>query len=670
MSFAHYLLQVNLYLIVFYGFYKLLLDKETYFTLNRIYLVSGGSLSLVIPFIRLEWLTEQKAAQHIYTSVNWDSVLQQATIATGDSIGFNWGNALVHVYCSGSVFFLARLMLNLFKVKNLLVSAKAGSAFSFLSKKIVDRSLPQREVIDLHEEIHVKQWHTLDILFFEVLAILTWFNPIIYFYKKSIKNIHEFLADEEAAAFQGDKAAYAMLILSQSFGISPHSLTNGFFNKSLIKKRIFMLQKERSKKVAIIKYGISIPLFAILLIFSSATLRKNEKLISITDQIPMNKPIDAVTEMITPDTMEVLPESINKIMPSKEKMDKNWAKFYRFVSKAINYPVSARKNNDQGNIQIRFSIRNSKTLNIIANTALGTDCKQEVIEAVKAYKNFENIPDGNYCFTVSFRLPGGSSPFISQNIKTNPSYQKLSDITIMAYSQDNIQDEENIKTYDFTSIDKVPEFPGGMSKFDEFLSKNIKYPAEAIKNNVQGKVFLSFNVEKNGSLTDIQITRGLGSGTDEEAIRVIKSSPNWKPGIAEGKAVRVKYNINVNFNLSPFSEGNLTPAAGKKSEKLNIQLRRKNDITDPKDNQFDGIVVIDGVKMDSPNILNTINSEEIESISILKGQSATALYGERGIQGVVIITTKVTAKNSVKKLNSKELMIEQSIPYYNLRQKF
>jgi protein TonB len=106
------------------------------------------------------------------------------------------------------------------------------------------------------------------------------------------------------------------------------------------------------------------------------------------------------------------------------------------------------------------------------------------------------------------------------------------------------------KVYDFVSIEKQPEYPGGLPKFYAYLSKAIKYPPMAQENNVQGKVFLSFVVERDGKLTDIQVTRGLGSGTDEEAIRVLKASPRWIPGIQNGKPVRVKYNINVNFTLN------------------------------------------------------------------------------------------------------------------------
>ncbi|PWS28084.1 energy transducer TonB [Pedobacter yonginense] len=106
------------------------------------------------------------------------------------------------------------------------------------------------------------------------------------------------------------------------------------------------------------------------------------------------------------------------------------------------------------------------------------------------------------------------------------------------------------KVYDFVSIEKQPEYPGGIAKFYGYLGKAIKYPPMAQENNVQGKVFLSFVVEKDGKLTDITVTRGLGSGTDEEAIRVLKASPRWNPGIQNGKPVRVKYNINVNFTLN------------------------------------------------------------------------------------------------------------------------
>ncbi|MBB5439798.1 MULTISPECIES: energy transducer TonB [Pedobacter] len=109
---------------------------------------------------------------------------------------------------------------------------------------------------------------------------------------------------------------------------------------------------------------------------------------------------------------------------------------------------------------------------------------------------------------------------------------------------------EDTKVYDFVSIETQPGFPGGMEKFYAYLRKAVKYPPVAQENNIQGKVFLSFVVEKNGELTDIKVERKLGGGTDEEAIRVLKASPRWTPGIQNGKPVRVKYNIPISFTLS------------------------------------------------------------------------------------------------------------------------
>ncbi len=108
---------------------------------------------------------------------------------------------------------------------------------------------------------------------------------------------------------------------------------------------------------------------------------------------------------------------------------------------------------------------------------------------------------------------------------------------------------EDNTVYDFVSIEKQPEFPGGIDKFYKYLSTSIRYPPMATENNVQGKVFLQFVVEKDGKLTDIEVQRGPGSGTNEEAVRVLKASPRWNPGIQNGKPVRVRYNIAVSFNL-------------------------------------------------------------------------------------------------------------------------
>lgn len=101
----------------------------------------------------------------------------------------------------------------------------------------------------------------------------------------------------------------------------------------------------------------------------------------------------------------------------------------------------------------------------------------------------------------------------------------------------------------FKAVEINPEYPGGEAAFGKFLQKNIHYPTIAKENNIQGKVYVQFIVERDGSLTDIKVLREPGSGTGDEALRVLKMSPHWRAGIQNGKPVRVQYTIPVNFTL-------------------------------------------------------------------------------------------------------------------------
>jgi hypothetical protein len=357
MSWAHYILQVNIYLIVFYGFYKFLLDKETYFVLNRLYLVSAGLLSAALPFLRFEWFIRQPLAQPVYSSVGQMNDYISVAIVQENVSNVTLGNSLAILYVAGVLFFILRFIVQLISVGILLKRGNKGFAFSFFGKKVIDVSLPEFRTINSHEEIHIRQLHSLDIIFFEVLGIITWFNPIIYFYKHSIKNIHEFLADEEAAKFQGDKEQYALLLLSSAFGVTPSNLTNSFFNKSLIKKRIYMLHKQRSKKIAILKYGLFLPLFAIALVASSATIRKNEKIIAVAEKLPLAEPLIILKEAVAGVADNATEHGVSSMTTVTSKLSSSqdsvaakidWSGLMTHLSKTVRYPPAATINQTQG----------------------------------------------------------------------------------------------------------------------------------------------------------------------------------------------------------------------------------------------------------------------------------------------------------------------------------
>ena len=642
MNWAHYILQVNIYLIVFYGFYKLLLAKETYFILNRIYLISAGVLSLAIPFLRFEWFTTQPVAQPVYVGVDQMSAfMTQVTIVQESPDKINPGELLVALYLLGSFIFLVRFIIQLYTVQRLLKKKESGSAFSFFNRQVVDEQLPQSQTIQRHEEIHIRQLHSADVLFFELLGILTWFNPIIYLYKTTIKNIHEYLADQEAARFQGDKDQYAMLLMSNALGVAPSTLINGFFNKSLLKKRIFMLYKERSRKVAILKYGLFVPLFAIALVASSATIRNNKNIKEIANDLPLEKPLEAVKEVVEQSSIKPQPKNPSRKTTQQLVSGADWEPFYKFVMRTIRYPAAAQEINLQGHTAIKFTVKNGTLEGLsIASKPLGYGLEPEVMRVIASYKDFAGGPDGNYIIPVSFLLSGTSSEQKAKKADVKLSgYTTLSEVVIRGYVR---KADDSGKVYDFVSLQSQPSFPGGMEKFYSYIQKNVRYPKNAQERNIQGKVFLSFVVETDGTLTEIKVERKVSEDIDEEALRLIKESPKWIPGIQDGKKVRVKYNIPISFALS---DETTTPkvnliehlegkAAGVQtnSQGVRIGVPSKNP----------PLYIIDGVKMKPVDTspLSTIKQEDIASIEILKDETATKLYGEGGKYGVILITTK------------------------------
>ena len=113
----------------------------------------------------------------------------------------------------------------------------------------------------------------------------------------------------------------------------------------------------------------------------------------------------------------------------------------------------------------------------------------------------------------------------------------------------SVEEESAEEAQIFMVVESMPEYPGGEAALYTFLADNIKYPQMAKESGIQGRVFVTFVVEKDGHVTDVRILRGIGGGCDEEAIRVVKSMPKWTPGKQRGKSVRVQYNLPVKFTL-------------------------------------------------------------------------------------------------------------------------
>ena len=117
------------------------------------------------------------------------------------------------------------------------------------------------------------------------------------------------------------------------------------------------------------------------------------------------------------------------------------------------------------------------------------------------------------------------------------------------FTPPEIEEEEIVEAEIFKVVEEMPEFPGGAAKMMEYIQKNIKYPMMARESDIQGRVFVNFVVEPDGTITNVTVMRGIGGGCDEEALRVVQSMPNWKPGKQRGSAVRCSFTVPIIFKL-------------------------------------------------------------------------------------------------------------------------
>lgn len=190
----------------------------------------------------------------------------------------------------------------------------------------------------------------------------------------------------------------------------------------------------------------------------------------------------------------------------------------------------------------------------------------------------------------------------------------------------------------YTAVDVLPKFPGGETEIYKFLSKNIRYPAKAAQNNIQGRVVVQFVIEKDGSIGEVKIVRSVDPDLDKEAMRVVKSMPKFTPGKQNGQNVRCWYNIPVSFKLGK--------SAAEQPEESAVQPAEYESGPTSISNMGNNLLIfLDGVEITQEQ-LNQVPTDDIKSISIIKDAPARTDYGERGANGVLIIESKNKAANS------------------------
>ena len=629
-----YILKSTICLILFYLGFKALLSNDTFFRFNRWVLLVGIATCMLLPAIKIqtsEPLLIQQPIIHLekmiageetvvtYLSDNNPEVNMIPVVTPAKMI--DWGQIIALLYWAGFIFCLMTTLLSFRKMFVLIWSGRklqqgrytlilvpsCVSPFSWGRYIILSEEDYEKHPDEIltHEMMHLKSHHSIDLLFMECILWLHWFNPAIWLLKRELKDIHEYQADKGVLTQGVDATKYQLLLVKKAVGSSLYTLANSF-NHSKIKKRITMMLKKKSNPWARLKYLYVLPLAAIAV----AAFARPE-ISSELDEISAVKVNDLTAIMKTEEVKSPEKHPAKEIKVQGQVLEKSTNAPVVGASVIIKGTTSGTITDLDGNFVISMPVGATLSVSYINMKTKELTITEKLIGKIKSLK-----------------------VYLEGEITT-----KTQEVVVVGYGGgEEASDEVPV----FQVVEEMPEFPGGMGECLKFLGKNIKYPVEAQKAGVQGKVIVQFVVEKDGNIANPKVVRSIDPDLDGEAIRVISIMPKWKPGMQKGQPVRVKYTVPVTFRLDGKDiKSNEARHLELKTDTVFQEnpLRIGKETFSLKDWKEKPLLIVDGIEKPYSQ-MEKMNVSDIESISVLKDAAGTAIYGAKAKNGVILITTK------------------------------
>lgn len=510
---AIYLIKINVALMLLYGFYRLTVSRDTFFGLRRLTLWLIYAVALMVPALNLEYWVRDTPTMASMANVYADT-FYPVVVVKAQAPSITWIDMLLGIYWAGVAVLSLRLVWQLFSIIRLAAISRKqevegitvhllrgeGSPFSFFRWVFMYPSTlegKQLHEVMVHECTHVSGLHSLDTLFSELFSIVCWFNPFAWLMKQEVRMNLEYLADESVLSDGNARKSYQYHLLGLAYR-QPNESTKiaNNFNLLPLKKRIKMMNKRRTSEIGKAKYLLFAPLAGALLMVSNIESVARE----IGEQIPEVAEVQQKAEqalntdvaVANPMAKEVI-EVMNPAEAEEMETDKTAE---AELTKAEEAKVEEAKTATEAEL-------------IKAEEAKVAADKAEEAKAVEQAKQAAE-----------------------KKVKTKPQ-----------------TDTTKKKRYWDCIPETMPYFPGGQELLLKYLAVNIKYPASAVKAKKQGRVIVTFIVQKDGSITHAKIARSIDPELDAEALRVVKGMPKWTPGTQLGKPVSVKYVLPVKFSL-------------------------------------------------------------------------------------------------------------------------
>ncbi len=412
----NYFIQVGIIQIAFLAVYDLFLRKETFYQWNRAYLILTSILAYLLPWMEFRGIRENIPKE--YTVLLPEVVLNPSNfVAQNIENSTTYFDSSYWIYLIGiavtTALFISKLVQIIWLARTspkqkksnykLITINQSTIAFSFFNSIFIGKDLKNTKQIIRHELVHVKQWHSLDLLFFELLKIVCWFNPLSYVYQNRISELHEFIADEKTVNPK-NRQPYFENLLSQIFQVNQFSFVNSFYKKSLIKKRIIMLGKVKSKEILKLKYLLLIPVFGLMLVFTSCVKKDKEPVVKIVN----NSNIIENTETVAFADLEQLPifKGCEGAVDDKACFTE---KMQSFVEDNFNFGIVKSLNIDPGTkrVYVQFIIDKEGKVKNIKARGPHVSLEKEAIRVINSLPIFVPAIHNGKKVNVKYTLPIG-----------------------------------------------------------------------------------------------------------------------------------------------------------------------------------------------------------------------------------------------------------------------
>ncbi|WP_238596015.1 M56 family metallopeptidase [Capnocytophaga canimorsus] len=356
-----------LFLLLYEAFFK----NEPYFRINRFFLLSGIALSLTLPFFPISLANDNiTTAIRLEEFVAYANTTSENMVIVSDTSAINWYEMIygIGAVCFGLLFIIKIIRLNhllnrsqrvVLNGTRIFLLEDLTQAFTFMNNIYVSKEQAKETCVIEHEKVHQKQWHSLDLLFLELMKIVFWFNPLLYFYQKRLVEAHEFEADRQTyPKFQN---YYYQTLINQALGTKIDLLTSYWSVPKLIKRRLNMLQQKQKSTKGMSKYLLAIPALAVsVLMLSAGNAPQN----NLSENLPKNSVAEAqlTNNQVVNDTIPFM--KVDKAPRFKECENVPESESFECFKKGLDahivrnfkYPKEAAEKDLQGRVNVLFSI--------------------------------------------------------------------------------------------------------------------------------------------------------------------------------------------------------------------------------------------------------------------------------------------------------------------------